>query len=168
MIDGGRLDIVYQCILTSIFKAHGHRHDVIFHVVLNGPPKPPIHIKISGEELRDARIDERTWEKIFRNVLNGKKHTGISMDKLSLQRIVRDAYEAETEIFVLEEKGDNIRDIIFKDSVMFILGDHIGIPKNDEKFILRFGKKLSLGKVKYLAASCIDIVNYNLDTQFLG
>ncbi|UCD92940.1 MAG: tRNA (pseudouridine(54)-N(1))-methyltransferase TrmY, partial [Methanobacteriota archaeon] len=43
--EAGRLDIVYQCILTSIFKSHAHRHDVVFHAVLTGPPKPPLRLR---------------------------------------------------------------------------------------------------------------------------
>ena len=46
---------------------------------------------------------------------------------------------------------------------LFVIGDHIGLPKNDESFVLRYGTRLSLGKQKYLAASCIDIINYRID-----
>jgi tRNA (pseudouridine54-N1)-methyltransferase len=163
LAEAGMLDIVYQCILTSIFKSHGHRRDVEFHTILNGPPDPPKHLEISGQNLRDARIDERTWEDILRKVLSGGAHPGISVNKASLQSLIKSRHETDTEIFVLEEKGENIGDVDFGASAVFVLGDHIGLPKKDEKFVLRYGRKLSLGRQRYLAASCIDIINYTLD-----
>ncbi len=167
LVDAGRLDTVYQCILTSIYKSHAHRHDVIFHAFLNGPPSPPIHLQVEGKALKDARLDERSWENILRNVLNGDNHPGITTKKESLQGFIRARAGAGAPIFVLEEKGENIWDLDFSDSTIFVLGDHIGLPKKDEKFLLRFGKKVSLGKQRYLAASGIDIINYMLDEHVL-
>lgn len=169
LLDGGRLDIVYQCILTSIFKSHGHRHDVVFHTFLNGPPYPPIHLEISGDKLHNVRLDEQTWNGVLKKVLSGGAHPGIRTKKESIQTFIcgRVKTEPDVNVFVLEERGENITEIEFGDSAIFVLGDHIGLPKKDEKFILRFGKKISLGKQQYLAASTIDIINYILDGYIL-
>ena len=51
------------------------------------------------------------------------------------------------------------------DDAVFVLGDHVGLPRNVERFALRFGEKISLGKQPYLAASCITIINYLLDCK---
>ena len=167
LLAGGRLDIVYQCILTSLFRSHGHRHDVRFHAFLSGPPNPPIHLTVDGDTLHDVRTDERTWEQILRNVLDGNAHPGIYTKKESIQAFVRERAEKGINIFVLEERGKNIEKLDFSESAVFILGDHIGLPKKDEKFLLKFGTKISLGKQRYLAASCIDIINYVLDMHVL-
>jgi tRNA pseudouridine-54 N-methylase len=167
LVAGGRLDIVYQCILTSIFRSHSHRHDVKFHAFLSGPPNPPIHLWVDGDSVFDVRSDERTWEKVFRKVLDGGVHPGIAVKKESIQAFVRSRAEKGVDIFILEERGKDISKIEFGDSAVFILGDHIGLPKKDEKFLLKFGEKISLGKQRYLAASCIDITNYNLDLYVL-
>ncbi len=165
LINAGRLDIVYQCILTSVFKSAAHRHDVVFHAVLNGPPTPPVHIAVAGSELKDARIDERSWERILKNVLSGKEHPGISIDRTPFQRLVQQKHSDNYGIFVLNSKGAMISNQEFKENNLFILGDHVGLPRNDESFALRYGTRLSLGKEKYLAASCIDIINYTLDQR---
>ena len=165
MREGGYLDTVHQCILTSLFKSHGHRHDVIFHVILGGAPNPPRHIEIRGAELRDANVDERSWEGIFKDILKGGQHPGIYKDRDSLQALVKKKADEGSEIYVLEEKGPRIDKVEFGEHRVFILGDHIGIPKKDENFLLRYGKKLSLGREKYLAASCIDIINYTFDSR---
>jgi tRNA (pseudouridine54-N1)-methyltransferase len=141
---------------------------VTFHAILSGPPNPPMHLEINGDTLHDVRLDEVTWTAILSKVLTGGSHPGITIKKESLQAFIRSRAEAGVEIFVLEERGKNINEIDFNEDAVFVLGDHIGLPKKDEKFILRFGKKISLGKQRYLAASCIDIINYTLDQHILN
>ena len=42
----GRLDIVANSIIHAFFVSNGLRSDVTMHIILNGPPDPPKHIKI--------------------------------------------------------------------------------------------------------------------------
>ena len=161
--DAGRLDVVYQCILFAFFTSGAIRRDVIFHAILGGPPNPPLHLRIDGRELRNVRTDERTWERILRKVLSGGSHPGIKIERRSFQDLVRSL--SNREIFILEEKGQDVMNMDFGSNPVFILGDQIGLPKKDEMFALRFGTKVSLGKRPYLAATCIDIINYLLDLK---
>jgi len=162
--DAGRLDIAYECIVASLFLSHGIRRDVAFHAVLNGPPKPPLHIKIDGESLYDVRTDVDTWQRILRKVIAGKPHPGITVDKTSFEALLK--AEAQTRrVYVLEEGGENAAELELAEDAVFVLGDHVGLPRNVERFALRFGEKISLGKQPYLAASCITVVNYLLDRQ---
>ena len=74
--------------------------------------------------------------------------------------------KAETaSVYVLEEKGKDITQIELAANAIFVLGDHVGLPKKAETFALRWGEKISLGKQPYLAASCITVLNYLLDRQ---
>lgn len=162
--DAGRLDITYECVVTSLFLSHGIRRDVIFHVVLNGPPKPPLHMKIDGDQLYDVRTDVETWQEILKKVIAGKPHPGISVDRSSFEALLK--REAQTHhVYVLEESGKNVAELELADDSVFVLGDHVGLPRNVERFALRFGEKISLGKQPYLAASCITIINYLLDRK---
>ena len=162
--DAGRLDIVYECVVTSLFLSHGIRRDVTFHAVLNGPPNPPLHIRIDGGTIYDVRTDVDTWQQILRKVIGGKSHPGISVDKIGFEALLKK--EAQTHcVYVLEEGGKNISEIEIADNAVFVLGDHVGLPKKAETFALRYGEKISLGKQPYLAASCITIINYLLDCQ---
>ena len=162
--DAGRLDIVYECIIASLFLSHGLRRDVDFDAVLNGPPNPPIHLHINGLELFDVRTDIDTWNVILQKAISGKTHPGIKAQKNSFEALLKQ--EAQTHIvYVLEEGGKDVQTIQFPQNPLFVLGDHVGLPKNAERFALRFGEKISLGKKPYLAASCITVLNYLLDTQ---
>ncbi len=162
--DAGRLDIVHECIVSSLFLSHGLRRDVTFHAILNGPPNPPVHVQIDGSTLYDVRTDMDTWQVILKKTLQGKAHPGITKDKTSFEALLKAKAQTKT-IYVLEEDGQEINQIDLAENSLFILGDHVGLPKKVELFAQRFGEKISLGKQPYLAASCITIINYTLDQR---
>lgn len=159
--EAGRLDVVYQSILMALFRSHAIRRDVVFHALLGGAPAPPLELVVDGGELRDARTDERTWEDILRKVLSGRSHPGIHVRKNSLQQLVKE----KKNIFVLEESGESIKTIELGTDPVFVLGDQVGLPKKDEEFVLRYGKKVSIGQKAYLASACVCIINYILDER---
>lgn len=156
--------MVYQSILMALFRSHALRRDVVFHAILGGAPNPPLELTVDGEKLRDVRTDERTWEDILRKVLSGRAHPGIYIKKNSLQQLVRE----KKNIFVLEESGESIRTIDLGTDPVFVLGDQVGLPKKDEEFVLRYGKKVSIGEKAYLASACVCIINYILDLRESG
>ena len=165
--DAGRLDIVHECIIASLFLSHGLRKNVTFHAVLNGPPTPPLHLEINGARLYDVRTDMGTWQLILRKIVSGKKHPGITTSKTSFEALLK-AKAKNTNIFILEEGGRDITETQLTENCVFVLGDHVGLPKKAETFALRYGQKISLGKKPYLAASCITILNYLLDREVKG
>ncbi|MCW4006052.1 MAG: tRNA (pseudouridine(54)-N(1))-methyltransferase TrmY [Candidatus Bathyarchaeota archaeon] len=162
--DAGRLDIVYECIVTSLFLSHGLRRDVNFHAILNGAPNPPLHLRINGEQLYDVRTNIETWQAILKKTFSGKAHPGVALGKNSFENLIKQKAQTNS-IYVLEEGGANIAHTDIEPNPLFILGDHVGLPKTAERFALRYGQKISLGKTPYLAASCITIINHALDQQ---
>ena len=164
--DAGRLDIVHECIVGSLFLSHGIRKDAVFHAMLNGPPTPPVHLIIDGVTLYDVRTDQETWTEIIRKVLDGKSHPGVTVERQSFEALIKEKAESgNSRLFVLEEGGPRIErtHLGSSASLVFVLGDHIGLPKTVERFALRYGEKVSLGRQPYLAASCITILNYLID-----
>jgi tRNA (pseudouridine54-N1)-methyltransferase len=156
------LDIVYECAVASLFLSHAIRKDAIFHATVNGPPNPPLHLKVDGAQLHDVRTDQQTWTQILKKVLSGKPHPGITLTKTSFETLLK-TEAAEAKIYVLEEGGKDVSEIEIGANPVFVLGDHVGLPKKVEDFALRYGEKISLGKQPYLAASCITVLNYLLD-----
>lgn len=162
--DAGRLDVVYECIVAGLFLSHGIRKNTIIHTVLNGPPNPPLHIEINGERLFNVRTDLDTWQSILKKVLAGKQHPGITTNKTSFESLLKTKAETSS-VYVLEEGGKDVAHTEFAANSVFILGDHVGLPKKAEVYTLRYGEKISLGKQPYLAASCITVLNYLMDRQ---
>ena len=162
--DAGRLDIVYECIVAGLFLSHGLRRDVTLHAILNGAPNPPLHLQINGKELFDVRTDIDTWDAILKKALSGKTHPGVKTEKAGFEAFLKSKAE-NCNVYILEEGGKNAHNIEFAANPLFVLGDHVGLPKKAEAFALRFGEKISLGKTPYLAASCVNVINYLLDVQ---
>lgn len=160
----GRLDIVVECAVAALFLSHGIRKNVVFHTILNGPPNPPQHLQIEGSTLHDIRTDQQTWQQILHKTLSGKPHPGISLSKTSFETLIK-TKATNHQIYILEEGGTPITQTEITDNPVFILGDHVGLPKNAERFALRYGTKISLAKQPYLAATCITILNYILDKK---
>lgn len=162
--DAGRLDIVCECIVASLFLSHGIRKNVVFHAILSGSPNPPLHLKVEGANLRDARTDHETWKQILKKTLSGKTHPGVTVERLSFEALLKAKTELEkAKVYVLEEGGKNVSEIAIGDNPVFVLGDHVGLPRKVEAYALRYGLKVSLGKTPYLAASCITVLNYLMD-----
>jgi|SRR3989344_3941488 len=162
-IKEARLDLVAHSLISGFFISHALRNNVVMHIILSGKPNPPVYLKVVGKELHDAKTDEESWGRILRNVLNGKSHPGIYFQKKSLQAVVKELSSEGKKFLVLEEKGKEILDFKLNGNEIFALGDHIGLPKKDEGFVLRYGEKISLGKKAYLAADCITILNFVMD-----
>lgn len=162
--DAGRLDIVHECIIASLFLSHGLRRNVVFNAVLNGPPNPPMLIEMDGAKLYNVRTDVYTWQCILKKVISGKQHPGITASKTSFESLLK-AKAKTASVYVLEEGGRDIANVDLSETSVFVLGDHVGLPKKAETFALRYGEKVSLGKQPYLAASCITIINYLLDRR---
>jgi tRNA (pseudouridine54-N1)-methyltransferase len=162
--DAGRLDVVHECIVASLFLSHGLRRNVVFNALLNGPPNPPLHLEVNGVALYDVRTDQETWKEILKRVLSGQTHPGIAAHKTGFEKLLKEKSE-DAKIYVLEEGGKDIEAIDLTDHPVFVLGDHIGLPKTVETFTLRYGEKISLGKQPYLAASCITVLNFIMDKR---
>jgi tRNA (pseudouridine54-N1)-methyltransferase len=105
-----------------------------------------------------------TWKSILKKTLSGKTHPGIAINQTSFEELLKTEAKTKT-VYVLEEGGKDVATAKIESNPLFVLGDHVGLPKKAETFALRFGEKISLGKQAYLAASCITVLNYLIDRQ---
>jgi len=168
---GGRMDLVCRCVNSALWISHGVRDDTNIYIVLNGPPDPPITIVFKGNSIKRVSPDERniaSWIKKAIASARGKEWTkvqdGILSSKKSFQDVIREL--KDNPIYVLHENGKFLDEIEIKKNPVFVLGDHIGLPKKEEFFVKRFNcEKISLGKISYLASHCITIMNYEMDKR---
>lgn len=166
---GGRLDLVARCISSALFLSFAMRRDTRIFVVLNGPPDPPVIVCFDGS-ITNVSPDERSialWiKKALEKIENFKGKDWISMknnikiSRKSFQELIK---ELEGSFYVLHEKGESIKKLEIAENPIFVLGDHLGLPDKEEKFVLRYGKKISLGKTSYLASQCISIIQWMCD-----
>ena len=170
---GGRMDLVVRSITAALWLSHKIRNDARIYVVLNGPGDPPVTICFDGSKIQKVTTDERATAMWIQKVLKEKfgkewheTYNGIQVAKKSFQELIKELRDKP--LYVLHERGKNITDVELKDDGVYIFGDHLGIPKKDESFALRYGaEKISLGKKVYLASSCVACINWALDLRGL-
>lgn len=173
----GRLDLVARCISSALWLAKGLRQDTIIHVNLEGPAIPPKTISFDGSRLKGFCFDEKGIARFIKLALEkGKElplneslevHPGISIGKKSFEQLIKERQNHQ--IIYLHKKGINIREFKFKEKILIVLGDYIGMPKKTEIFLQRYkAEKVSLGKIEYHASHCITILNNELDLRENG
>lgn len=164
----GRMDLVARCICNALWISHALRQDSCIHIVACGSPNPPVVISFYGDTLRGVSPDERNIAAWIKKALSGKrKNPGIIIRKISFQQLIEELASEGTIFYILDEKGTDIaRAKELREDSVFVLGDHLGLPKKEEKFVERFEhEEISLGTTSYLASQCITVVHYELDKR---
>jgi len=164
---GGRMDLVARCISNALWISHDLRRDSCIHVVACGSPNPPVVISFYGDRLRDVSPDERNIAAWIKKALAKKrKNPGINIRKLSFQQLVEELASDGNFFYILHEQGRDISEVKLKVDSVFVLGDHIGLPEKEEKFVAQFEHdKISLGTTSYLASQCVTVLHYELDKK---
>lgn len=172
MMKAGRLDIAVNVIIAAFFLSEKRRRDVLFHLILNGPPDPPKHLEFDSRE--EIPFSKKDIDGLFKRMLfkyrqgqRAKVFDGCYVEKKSFQQVVRGAAEAGKTIYLLDERGQDIRNVELQENAVFILGDHEGLNKNDIKFAKRYAKCISVGPEMYFASQVVVLVHNELDRKGL-
>src|SRR3990167_4934560 len=126
---------------------------------------PPKLISFQGSKLRGFAFDELGISKFINHCLEKGENLklneslevfpGIVISKKSFEQFVREK-SSNTQIIYLHKKGKNIREFKFKENILFVFGDYIGMPRKTEFLLERINaEKVSLGKIEYHASQCI-------------
>ena len=182
LMKAGRLDIACQIIIMSFFVSRHIRPDVKLHMIFNGPPNAPVHIEMfPGENKQFADIKGQIdiskkdvaglIKKMLYKVKKGEKREvekGYAVEKKSFIDLVKELMDNGKKVYVLDKKGDDVRDLKNKElgKVVFIIGDHDGIPKVEMKRLKKLGVgKISVGKQMYFASQTMTILQNEMDRR---
>ena len=170
LMKAGRMDIAIHSLIQGLFLSHDFRRDVIFHFVFHGMPDPPKHIEIQVKD--DTPISKKDVSKIIQKMLykynEGKKNEifpGCFVEKKSLLKVIEKLEEQGNEIFILDKKGENIRETDIKDNCVFVVGDHEGLPKKELKRLKQIATLISVGPYVYFASQVVAVINNELDAR---
>lgn len=170
----GRIDLIARCVADAVFISEAIRPDVIFYVILNGPPNPPVMVSFDTRYLKRVSPDERNIASHINIALKkiselnfGEQlisEPGIMVARKSFEQLIKEKHAAGYQLIYLHKKGVDIRKFAFKERFCIILGDHRGLPKKTEKFLKNLGvERVSVGPLEYLSSQCITIVHNILD-----
>ena len=169
LMKAGRVDIVCNVIIAVFFLSHKTREDVHLHLIFDGQPNPPMHLElISHPEIPISKKDVAGLIKRMLYKCKPDRKTmvfpGCFIEKKSFQKLLQELEQEGREIFILDKKGEDIREIkteLIKNAV-FIIGDQEGLPKKEIK---RYKTRISVGPSVLFASQTITIINNELDRK---
>jgi tRNA (pseudouridine54-N1)-methyltransferase len=167
-------EVIAHCVINAFFIANGFREDVEVYVVLESSENFPHTLKLSGGEgLSIAGFHEAAVLDLVEQALKNsqglhKDETRILAPGLQISgfgfEILVTKLLATRPIYLLSPKGEDIRATEFELNPIFILSDHLAMPKKSVKGLKRYNfKAISLGKKMLFASQCIVLLNYELD-----
>lgn len=175
LMDAGRMDIAIHVIIHAFFLSHKLREDTKLHLIFNGPPDPPKHIFLfpkGRKTVGSITISKKDIANLIRKMLfkykSGKNtivEEGFEVEKKSLFHLIEALKKENKTIYVLDDKGQDIRKMKFKDNPVFILGDASGFNKKELKKLKSMCESVSIGDKTYFASQVITIVNNELDRR---
>lgn len=167
-------EVVAHSVINAFFVSKGFREDVEFYIVLDSTQDFPRTIKLSASEgLSIAGFHEEAvlslLEKTLKNSADLRKdetkviEAGIQISGFGFEKLVSQLLETRS-VYLLDRKGEDIRTTEFGENPVFVLSDHMPMPKNSIKGLKRHGlEMISLGKKMLFASQCVVLINYELD-----
>ena len=169
LMKAGRMDIAIHSLIQGVFLSKSFREDVTFHFVFYGMPDPPKHIEIQVKD--ETSISKKDVASLIKKLLykckEGEKREivpGCFVEKKSFLKVVEELAK-KNQIFILDKKGEDLREVDIKKDCVFILGDHEGLPKKELKRLKKTATSVSIGPKTYFASQTIVIVNNELDRR---
>lgn len=168
------VEIIAHALANIFFYSNGIRENVEAYIVLDSSPDFPrtIHF-IANQGLSLPGFHETALLGVMTDALVKAKNitkdqvvsvaSGIEVIGSGFERLLQKLLETRI-VYILDKKGDDIRDIELDQNGVFVLSDHLAMPKNSLKSLERRGlKKISLGRKMLFASQCIVLVNHELD-----
>lgn len=167
-------EVVMHSIINAFFISNGFREDVEVYIVLDSSEDFPRTIKLSGGEgLSIAGFHEEAvlalMERTLKNSQGLQKdetrllEPGVQVSGFGFEKLIGQLLETRA-IYLLGPKGEEIRTMEFPADPVFVLSDHLAMPKNMVKSLKRKGlKTISLGKKMLFASQCVVLLHYELD-----
>ncbi len=177
LMQSGRLDIAIHSVIAALFLSHEMRNDVKLHLIFAGMPDPTKHLELKPVTEGKTGIDKvylnkKNVEGVIKKMLykyrEGKKtevFPGYWIEKKGFLEVVKELYNEGRNIYMLDDKGEDIRKAEIGKNPIFILGDHIGLPGKEFKRLKEMCKPVSIGKKTYFASHTIAIVNNEIDRR---
>ncbi|HAS6346339.1 tRNA (pseudouridine(54)-N(1))-methyltransferase TrmY [Vibrio sp. IRLE0018] len=169
-------EILAHTLMNTMFVAQSHREDIIVHLVLESTKDFSRTITINSNEISNVGgFHEANLLNIVVRALDastgmGKEELrnvepGVTVRTISFERLVQQLAE-DHQLYMLEKKGEFVRDIKFAANPCFLLTDHIPMPKKTFNSLKRLGtQNISLGPKMLFASQCVTLIQNELDLQ---
>jgi tRNA (pseudouridine54-N1)-methyltransferase len=171
----GRIDIAIHSLIAAFFLSHKIRTDTKVHLFFTGPPSSPKHLElkpvIEGKTGEDkiyfskqnvARVLKKMLYK-YKEGIKNEVFPGFWIEQQTILQYVKGI--STDNLYILDPKGEDIRKVNIKPNPIFILGDHLGLPKKELKRLKSFCTPITVGPETYFASQTVVLVNNELDRR---
>jgi tRNA (pseudouridine54-N1)-methyltransferase len=168
-------EVVLHTIMNAFFVASDFRENVELYLVFDSTPDFPRTFKLSSAQgLSLPGFHEQAllafMQSVFTMGLRVEKNQmltlkqGVDVFGYGLERLIQGLLETQRPIFLLDPKGEPIDTHACDIDPIFILSDHLMMPKNTVAGLKRRGVKgLSLGKKMLFASQCVVLLQHAWD-----
>lgn len=170
-------EIIAHTLANAFYFSNGMRTDVEVYVVLDSAADFPRTLKFSSNDgLSFPGFHEQAILGVVSSALaRGNKVTkgdmlpiepGIVIYGFGFETLMKNLQE-HSPVYLLDKKGEDIRSTELESDSIFILSDHLPMPKNSIKLLERKElTKISLGRKVLFASQCVILVHNELDRKF--
>jgi len=173
---GGRehFEVVAHSVINAFFISQDFRTDVEVYIVLDSSEDFPRTIKLSSADglsitgfheeavillIEKALKDSRGLQKDETRILD----PGVQIRGFGFEKLVSELMKSRP-LYLLDRKGEDIRDLQLEPNPIFVLSDHLALPKKTVSGLQRKGlKTVSLGKKMLFASQCVVLLNDQMD-----
>ena len=172
------VEVIAHTIANTFFISNQMREAVELYVILESTRDFPRTLRFYADpHLSFAGFHEQAILDVLRtaltegaNLLKDQSRSlspGIDILGYGFEKLVKNLSQDHI-LYLLDKKGSDIREIEFDNHPVFILTDHLAMPKNTIKSLVRTGTKLlSLGPKRLFASQCVVLIHNELDRRLL-
>ncbi|HHX8522310.1 TPA: tRNA (pseudouridine(54)-N(1))-methyltransferase TrmY [Vibrio diabolicus] len=169
-------EILAHTMMNTMFVAQSHREDVVVHLVLESTKDYSRTITIRSNDItniggfHESTLIAAVARALDASVGMGKEQLrevepGITVRTVSFERLVQELAE-DYQLYMLDKKGEFVRDTEIGENPCFLLTDHIPMPKKSFNSLKRLGtEKISLGPKMLFASQCVVLIHNELDIR---
>jgi tRNA (pseudouridine54-N1)-methyltransferase len=170
----GHFEIVAHCIMNAFFISNGFRDAVEVYIVLDSASDFPRTLQLSHEISLDGFHETAIIDFIVQALRSGADiqknesrvlQAGVKLHGFGFEKCIAQLMETRP-VYLLDKKGEDIRATDVAENPVFILSDHLALPKNNVKSLMRKGMQtISLGKKMLFASQCVVLIHDELDRK---
>jgi len=173
---GPHVEYLAQMIVNALFVSKGHRDDAVITLVCEDSKDYSRALTFDGARLGDlhgtheaallaACADALSAARGLGKEAQVTTATGIVVRTISFEHLVKEK-TAAGQVLLLDRKGEDIRGTQLARDCVFLLTDHVPLPRKAAKSFTRLGAiPVSLGPVVLHGSQCITLIHNELDRR---
>lgn len=167
-------EVIAHSLINAFYFSNNFRTDVEVYLTLDSSEHFPHTLRLVAEEgLSLEGFHEEAVLKLIEKALKNSRglqkdqtkqvEEGVWVSGFGFEKLISKLIPIRP-LYLLEPKGEDLRTATLKKDPVFILSDHLAMPKKTISGLKRQGlQSLSLGKKMLFASQCIVLLNHEID-----